>query len=620
MNQARTRLRILTATMVSATALMITPWSPLAAQTLTTEVETLEEQAAPGDLMPTGQEEGANSAESGEPLDAADPETSAADGDAPAGEEAPAEDAAAFSSTGEEAAVATEGEAETGNEASTSAATAEPATEDAIAPPDEEVTTTGEAKTEADAVDEVEPEAVISDDEPLVGSEVESSAQADGSDVPVQDAPEDEAVDGGEEDDQTVETIPEPEADVDAAPEVSPEAEEAAAALLADDTPAEELGDEELRERIAAYRALLEEPQLSAETSDSLRVRLKTDRDALRVRVAEAEAASAEVAARAATSEDDGTADETAASVTDDDDDGGDNTKKALILGGLAAAAVALPLLLLPDEQETTQIVSQPQPQRLEDLSDAELGRRMLALQQASEDEVNYTFAQRKSFENELEVSREELRRRLQRDREEREIYYLDSDPYDVAMNYVSPQQDYKSAVWAAEVDQQQIWRQLLAVPRDDLPQSQYSRRELRQNIEWIITRPGVRAALPGIELDTITFGFNEDFLREEELYDLDRIALLIEQVVVAHPEEIFLIEGHTDAVGNQEYNWRLSQRRAEAVKELITRYYLVPPENLVTAGLGEAYLKIWTPQAEAENRRVTLRRITPLVEGYAYR
>jgi outer membrane protein OmpA-like peptidoglycan-associated protein len=89
--------------------------------------------------------------------------------------------------------------------------------------------------------------------------------------------------------------------------------------------------------------------------------------------------------------------------------------------------------------------------------------------------------------------------------------------------------------------------------------------------------------------------------------------------VVVAHPEEVFLIEGHTDAVGSQEYNWRLSQRRAEAVKDLITEYYLVPPDNLVTAGLGEAYLKIWTPQPEEENRRVTIRRVTPLVAGYAY-
>jgi hypothetical protein len=50
-----------------------------------------------------------------------------------------------------------------------------------------------------------------------------------------------------------------------------------------------------------------------------------------------------------------------------------------------------------------------------------------------------------------------------------------------------------------------------------------------------------------------------------------------------------------------------------------MVEYYLIPPENLVTAGLGERYLKIWTPYAEEENRRVSVRRITPLVTGYVY-
>ncbi len=41
-----------------------------------------------------------------------------------------------------------------------------------------------------------------------------------------------------------------------------------------------------------------------------------------------------------------------------------------------------------------------------------------------------------------------------------------------------------------------------------------------------------------------------------------------------------------------------------------------IPPENLVTQGYGEEDLKIPTEAPERENRRVTLRRITPLVNA----
>ena len=45
-----------------------------------------------------------------------------------------------------------------------------------------------------------------------------------------------------------------------------------------------------------------------------------------------------------------------------------------------------------------------------------------------------------------------------------------------------------------------------------------------------------------------------------------------------------------------------------------------VPPENLVTQGYGERFLKIRTDGPEQENRRVTIRRVTPLVRPVAQR
>jgi hypothetical protein len=47
-------------------------------------------------------------------------------------------------------------------------------------------------------------------------------------------------------------------------------------------------------------------------------------------------------------------------------------------------------------------------------------------------------------------------------------------------------------------------------------------------------------------------------------------------------------------------------------------RDFDIPPENLVTQGYGEDQLKLETEAAERQNRRVAVRRITPLLQGVA--
>ncbi|WP_155326405.1 OmpA family protein, partial [Alkalilacustris brevis] len=79
----------------------------------------------------------------------------------------------------------------------------------------------------------------------------------------------------------------------------------------------------------------------------------------------------------------------------------------------------------------------------------------------------------------------------------------------------------------------------------------------------------------------------------------------------------LFLVEGHTDAIGPAGYNLLLSDRRAESVALALTEYFGVPPENMVVQGYGESYLKIPTQEAERLNRRVAVRRITPLLRQY---
>jgi outer membrane protein OmpA-like peptidoglycan-associated protein len=76
----------------------------------------------------------------------------------------------------------------------------------------------------------------------------------------------------------------------------------------------------------------------------------------------------------------------------------------------------------------------------------------------------------------------------------------------------------------------------------------------------------------------------------------------------------VFLIEGHTDAVGADDDNLSLSDRRAETVALVLTEQFQVPPENLTSQGYGEQQLKVPTEGPERQNRRVTMRRITPLL------
>jgi outer membrane protein OmpA-like peptidoglycan-associated protein len=76
----------------------------------------------------------------------------------------------------------------------------------------------------------------------------------------------------------------------------------------------------------------------------------------------------------------------------------------------------------------------------------------------------------------------------------------------------------------------------------------------------------------------------------------------------------MFLIEGHTDAVGSAASNLALSDRRAESVALAMSEYFGVPPENMVVQGYGEEFLKVQTGASERANRRASVRRITDLL------
>ncbi len=236
------------------------------------------------------------------------------------------------------------------------------------------------------------------------------------------------------------------------------------------------------------------------------------------------------------------------------------------------------------------------------DLDRRQLERRIRALRKALSLRA-IGRDRRRMLEARLAADRAELHRRLLRERQRRQAR-LQSGRERVRIG-IAPSE--APLVAAEEVTRDAIERQLAAAPRI-APGRRFTIRELRR-------RPELREFMPAVDVNSIHFGFNEYWIREEEIDKLERIGLALERILASNPEEIFLIEGHTDAVGSEEYNQMLSEKRAEAVKRALTEYFNIPPENLVTIGYGERFLKIPVPDAEPENRRVVIRRITPLVE-----
>ena len=137
-----------------------------------------------------------------------------------------------------------------------------------------------------------------------------------------------------------------------------------------------------------------------------------------------------------------------------------------------------------------------------------------------------------------------------------------------------------------------------------------------RYTLDQIRYSPSVRQRMPSIDLDTITFETGSWEIPPDQASKLQAIADGLNRAITANPRAVFLIEGHTDAVGNDTDNLSLSDRRAESAAALLTQQFGVPAENLTSQGYGEQYLKVDTQGPERRNRRVTIRNITPLLNG----
>jgi len=210
-----------------------------------------------------------------------------------------------------------------------------------------------------------------------------------------------------------------------------------------------------------------------------------------------------------------------------------------------------------------------------------------------------------------------QMLRRIRKDRDGREIIIIDNsyrDPRTVGGFYVDlpppviriPYNRY--IVEADEAPPELIYETMEAPPVDRI--------ERRYSLDEIRYSPSVRQLMPSIDLNSINFETGSWEVPPDQAAKLQAIADGLNRAITRNPREVFLIEGHTDAVGNDVDNLSLSDRRAESAASLLTQQFQVPAENLTSQGYGKQYLKEQTSGPSRINRRVTIRRITPLLNG----
>jgi len=106
-----------------------------------------------------------------------------------------------------------------------------------------------------------------------------------------------------------------------------------------------------------------------------------------------------------------------------------------------------------------------------------------------------------------------------------------------------------------------------------------------------------------------VQFGFDKDNLTKASKEALDQLATNVPNT----KGYIIAVEGGTDSVGDAEYNYALSQRRADAVVQYLASQHNIPAHKIYLIGLGKdkPVESNNTRDGRAKNRRVDIRLMT---------
>jgi outer membrane protein OmpA-like peptidoglycan-associated protein len=133
--------------------------------------------------------------------------------------------------------------------------------------------------------------------------------------------------------------------------------------------------------------------------------------------------------------------------------------------------------------------------------------------------------------------------------------------------------------------------------------QEQQARERLKQQLSAVLeTRETARGLI--MEMPDVLFDFNKYTLKPAAREKLAKVS----GILLAHPDLKVQVEGHTDSIGSEEYNQKLSEERAGSVKDyLVTQN--VQDNNVTAEGFGKSnpIADNSTAAGRAKNRRVEL-------------
>ena len=128
-------------------------------------------------------------------------------------------------------------------------------------------------------------------------------------------------------------------------------------------------------------------------------------------------------------------------------------------------------------------------------------------------------------------------------------------------------------------------------------------RERLRQQLNTILeTRETQRGLI--VNISDVLFDFGKYTLKPAAREKLAKVS----GIVLAYPGLKIQLEGHTDSIGSEEYNMKLSQQRAEAVRDYLSAQG-VPADSMTAKGLGESdpVASTSTDAGRQRNRRVDM-------------
>ena len=103
----------------------------------------------------------------------------------------------------------------------------------------------------------------------------------------------------------------------------------------------------------------------------------------------------------------------------------------------------------------------------------------------------------------------------------------------------------------------------------------------------------------------TLHFDFDKAVIKNRDIPELNRGINFIRE----YPEAAVRLEGNTDGIGTEEYNQRLSERRADAVRQYILNKHVIDESRITAVGYGKSnpVASNDTEEGRAKNRRVDI-------------